>query len=202
MSEAAVSIRTVYPDPAALPDFAEDFPALTKPDVLVAPHADVVRAPHDVVAEGEALIEDGAEAGDEVAIDLGDIATEVTAFVLRNNTAQDLAISINGGPGASSALAAEVTAQLAILDAFTDEDDAEDIVAAIAAAKAALEPLAAAAVAAAWTMPPGAVLAYASPTTSGEEGTPITAISVIATDEQTGDQAVAFRAFGYPEEED
>jgi len=147
MSEATISVSTVYPDLAANPDFATDFPDLPINHPIVRPHADVVLAPHTVKESGSVTIADGAEEDDEVAIPFGDIATECTAFVLRNRSRQDLTVSINGTANA-------------------------------------------------FTMPSGAVLAYAAPTGSATD--PITAISLVVTATQVGDGPVEYLLFGDP----
>lgn len=146
-AEAAVTIGLVYQDLAANPDFATDFPGLPLPVALLAPHANAVRAPYTVVTVGVGTVANGTETDETVDLDLGDIETEVTAFVLRNGTALDVLVSING-------------------DTPT------------------------------WSLPPGAVIAYAAP--AGSATTPITAIGVVTTDTQVGDQNVDFIAFGDP----
>lgn len=225
MSEATFRISTVHPDADSVG---------TVPD-LVKPHPTLVRASYAVEAAGEALVEHEAAADTEIALDLGDIA-EVIAFVLENKTGQDLSVAINGktdggstevheavtdldgavddATAATTALEAELLAQVTILEAFDDEDDIEVVIAAIATAVAALATLRSDATTAAtaldaardalvtaddesgapiFTLPDGAVLAYAAPDGAG---TPIESISLLTTDEQVGDRVVAFKAFG------
>lgn len=208
MSDAIFTVATVYPDLTANSDFAEDFPDLEAPaTVFVRPHPDTVLVPHDTQSAGEALVEDGGAEGDEIEIDFGAVV-ECTGFVLRNMSRQDLSVGINGVTDGTSEeldtaiedLDAVVTAQSAILAAFDGEDDAGDIVAAIATALAALDAARDALVAAnegaepIFTMPSGAVLTYAQPDDGAD--TPIESITLLKTGTQTDDGYVDFKIFG------
>lgn len=224
MTEATIRVETLYVNPDELPNFAGDFPSLPAPALTIVKSQRHALAPYTQFSQVGALLEDGASAGDGFDVDLGDIATEVTGFVLKNTTSQELGVAINGvdasGGGAlSGAVATEATkvgdletvlvAQFVILDAFTGASSAATIVAAIATAKAALAPkrtaltTATSALVAAdgssgdaiFTMPPGAVLAYSTPAAAD---TPITSITLNATATQTGDEPIECLVFGDP----
>ena len=160
MAEAVITIGTRYADLDAYPAFASDFPDLPIPKLDVAPHAEILTIEYEAQSVDSALVEDGASADTEIALDFGDVA-EALAFVIKNNARQDLSVAINGvlagteDAGVTSAagtlstavgaLAATVAAlkavlatQLAILNAFTGSDSAATIVAAIATANTAI----------------------------------------------------------------
>ncbi len=209
MTQSRITIAAQWPDLDANPDFVTDFPHEPAPvPVIVAPHADVMNIDAAAMSIGEALVEDLTTSDEEIAIDFGDV-DEATGFVLRNRSGQDLSVAVNGVLGgtedaavtaAAGALDTVLTTQLGILDAFDGGDAAADIVAAIATAstaigtaQAALATALDAAGTAIFTMPDGAVLAYAGPANAG---TPVTAISLYTTATQAGDATVDFKVFG------
>lgn len=94
-TEAEIKTSLTYSDPDEYPDFATDFPGEPAPvPTLIKPHPTSVQVPYDFVVSGSLLVEDGSE-DDTLAIDLGDI-DEVTGFHIRNDTAQDVNVSLNG----------------------------------------------------------------------------------------------------------
>lgn len=185
MAEATITTSIQYPD----------LDAPSPSHAIVAPHPKLARAPFTEVSISEALIADTTTAGEVASADLGDIGTEVTGFVLKNNTGQDMRPSFNGSVEASDAFRTTYAAQMAILAAFTGSDSAVDIVAAIATAKTALDAAAAAVLASSWSMPNGAVLSYAAPVAATD---PLTSIAGVSTATQSGDGTLEFTAVGDP----
>ena len=76
--------------------FAHSYPGDAAPADMTAPHALVARAAYDAVATDGVTIPDTTDDGQTMAVDLGDITGEITAFVLTNRTGQELKVSLNG----------------------------------------------------------------------------------------------------------
>ncbi len=209
MAIARITIATEYADPDANADFASDFPNEPAPaPVMVRPHPYVMSLDLDSLSSDVAVVPDTTASDEEIAIDFGDVA-EATGFVVRNRTGQDLSVAVNGVLGgtpngdvtsAATAIDSVLTTQLAILNAFDAMDPIADVIAAIATANAAiaaaqtdLSDAIAEDGTAIFTLPDGAVLAYAGPP---DADTPVESLSLYTTATQAGDGEIDFSVFG------
>jgi hypothetical protein len=83
MSEVAINVALVFPltgDPAA----------------QTKPHPLSVVAPYTQSSKGVVAVANGTVTSTAKSIPFGSIATEATAFVLRNRTSQELEVTLNG----------------------------------------------------------------------------------------------------------
>lgn len=94
MSDALLTVALVYPNLGQYDIVAGDFPDLTLTPDPVRPHPSAVSAPVTEIQKTRTLIEDGSVVTDSFAVDFGEVEN-CTAFVLKNESRQDLEVSIN-----------------------------------------------------------------------------------------------------------